>query len=143
MGISLCRGGSSANRYILIRHSARSDLSLLDRKEESGLIATKPQPISQRVGGTAIRGQHARILLRFTPEGGLSTSGRVGFFGSPNESPMLPIISVAPHSLPLITNDYCLEPARSKRCYYGCCVKPRFRNLPDFSGSQKFAHPRN
>src|ERR1700722_11998601 len=70
MGISLCRGGSSANRYILIRHSARSDLSLLDRKEESGLIATKPQPISQRVGGTAIRGQHARILLRFTPEGG-------------------------------------------------------------------------
>lgn len=39
----------------LIRHSARSDLSpLLDRKEEgSGLIATKPQPISQRVGGTA------------------------------------------------------------------------------------------
>jgi hypothetical protein len=68
MGISLCRGGSSANRYILIRHSARSDLStLLDRKEEeSGLIATKPQPISQRVGGTATG---AAIFSRSTPRG--------------------------------------------------------------------------
>jgi hypothetical protein len=36
-------------------------------------------------------------------------------------------------ALLLITNDYSLETAQSKRRHHRCCVKPRLRNLPDFS----------